>query len=54
MAQLAWPGLKLIEFLSVYFDTGGKINENNLQILSDIAEYLLAKGTLFWMGGFPG
>ena len=37
VAQLAWPGLKLIEFLSVYLETGGKINENNLQILSDIA-----------------
>ena len=54
VAQLAWPGLKLIDFLSVYLETGGEINENNLQLLSDIAEYLLTKGTLFGMGGFSG
>ena len=37
--------------MSTYLETGGKLSEHNLQIISDIAKEFAEDGELFWLGG---
>ena len=50
-AILEWKGIGPIHFISVYLETGGKLTNNNLQILADISSELAKTGALFWIGG---
>ena len=50
-ATLNWAGMKKIKFVSTYLETGGKLSEHNLQIISDIAKELAENGELYWLGG---
>ena len=48
---MKWPGIKPIEFISLYLETGGKLSEHNIQILSDVGEHLALQGCLYCLGG---
>ena len=51
MAVLTWPKIKPIEFVSLYFEAGGKINELNLQMAADLHHHFVETGNLYWAGG---
>ena len=48
MVAFKWPKVKEIKIISVYLETGGKLNELNIQILSDVSQVVGAE--LFWTG----
>ena len=50
-AKLTWPGLKDIELVSLYLETGGQLTECNLKLLADVAAFLHQDGNPYWMSG---